>query len=82
MHTLAIILLAVTSIVFTACATGGSDSLVDLTAEAEAINEISQSWLSNALAKDAAGKGRFIQGHQKRKDLEARQQDRSSRHPR
>ena len=50
-----IILLAVTSIAIPACAPVETDSAIDLTAEAEAVNEISQSWLVSALAKDAAG---------------------------
>ncbi len=49
-----IILLAVTSIALTACTPEGSDSAIDLDAEAEAVNETSLSWLAHARAKDAA----------------------------
>ena len=49
------ILLAVSVIMFTACAQEASDSMIDLTAEAEAVNETSLSWLENAKAKNAAG---------------------------
>jgi len=50
-----LIILALGGIVATACATEDSDSSIDLTAEATAVNEISLRWLEFARAKDAAG---------------------------
>ena len=47
--------LAFASIALTACAPEGGDSSIDLTAEAEAVNETSLRWLEAARSKDAAG---------------------------